>query len=138
LQFFTKSKTRDEAETFINAELVKVADWFRKNRLTLHPDKSRAIIHSRDKLMNFRLNNTLIQRCGYDLQEECVKLLGIQIDENLDWGVHIKSVQKKISKGNYLLWRYRKELNLSSKKVLYESFVRCHILYGLNIWGGAS
>jgi hypothetical protein len=54
---------------------------------------------------------------------------------HIDWGVHIKSVEKKISKGNYLLWRYRKLLNNSSKKVLYESFVRCHLLYGLNVWG---
>ncbi len=61
-------KTRDEAENFINMELIKVADWFRKNRLC------------------------------YGLQEESVKLLGIQIDENLDWGVHIKSVQKNIKR----------------------------------------
>jgi len=96
------------------------------------------IIHSRDKLMTIKLNNIEIQRCGYGLQEESVKLLGIIIDENLDWSEHIKSVVKKISKGNYLLWRYRKELNFSSKKVLQESFIKSHLLYGLSVWGGAS
>jgi len=70
--------------------------------------------------------------------EESVKLLGILIDENLDWSEPIKSVVKKISKGNYLLWRYRKELNHSSKKTIYESFIRSHLLYGLSVWGGAS
>jgi hypothetical protein len=24
------------------------------------------------------------------------------------------------------------------KKVIYESFVRCHVLYGITIWGGAT
>ncbi len=130
-------RTKDETESLINNELIKIAKWFRDNRLTLHPDKSRLIIHSRDKLMNIELNNSQIQRCGYGLQEESVKLLGIYIDENLDWSEHIKSVNKKISKGNYLLWCYRKDLNLNSKKVIYESFVRSHLLYGLTIWGGA-
>jgi hypothetical protein len=44
-------------------------------------------------------------RCGYGLQEEGVKFLGITIDENLDWKLSVKQVTKKINKGNYLLWR---------------------------------
>ena len=136
--FEGSARTRDEVETYVNNELVKIAKWFCDNRLTLHPDKSRVLIHSRDKLINISLNNTPVQRCGYGLQEESVKLLGIHIDENLDWEVHIKSVVKKISKGNYLLWRYKKTLNNITKKVIYESFVRSHLLYGLSVWGGAS
>jgi hypothetical protein len=135
--FEGSGKTRDEVERTVNLELSKISDWFRLNRLTLHPDKSRMIIHSRDKLINLRINNTPIQRCGYGLQEESVKLLGIHIDENLDWSVHIQAVNKKISKGNYLLWRYRKVLSQQTKRTIYESFVRCHLLYGLVVWGGA-
>jgi len=136
--FEGSGKSRDEVELLINSELTKISKWFRDNRLTLHPDKSRVIIHSRDKLLNIKMDNTQIQRCGYGLQEEGVKLLGIYIDENLDWGVQIKNVEKKISKGNYLLWRYKKLLNDNCKKVIYESFVRCHLSYGLSIWGGAN
>ena len=135
--FEGSGKTRDEAESLVNNELIKVAKWFKDNKLTLHPDKSRVLIHSRDKLMNIKLNGTMVQRCGYGMQEESVKLLGIHIDENLDWHAHIKSVEKKISKGNYLLWRHKKILNTNTKKILYESFVRCHLLYGLSVWGGA-
>ncbi len=40
-------------------------------------------------------------RCGYNLQEEGVKLLGITIDENLDWKLHMNNVKKKISKGTF-------------------------------------
>ena len=50
----------------------------------------------RDKLIQLFLHNNEIQRCGYGLQEESIKLLGVKIDENLDW----KEVSKKISKGN--------------------------------------
>jgi len=86
--------------------------------------------------MRIQLDNNDVQRCGYNLQEEGVKILGVTLDENLDWKLHVKNVTKKISKGNYLLWRYSKQLPISSKKTIYESFVRSHILYGLVAWGG--
>jgi hypothetical protein len=62
----------------------------------------------------------------------------VEIDENLDWKLQVNSVIKKISKGNYLLWRHKKKLSTAMKKVVYESFVRCHLLYGITIWGGAA
>jgi hypothetical protein len=46
-------------------------------------------------------------------------------------------VENKISKGNYLLWRHGKKMDVKLKKVIYESFIRCHLLYCLPIWGGA-
>ena len=73
-------------------------------------------------------------RCGYGLQEEGVKFLGILIDENLDWKLHVKSVMKKVGKGNYLLWRYKKKLTEPMKRTIYKSFVRCHLLYCLVVW----
>ena len=114
-----------------------MSEWFKNNRLTLHPGKSRFLVHSRDKLIQLFLDNNEIQRCGYGLQEESVKLLGVKIDENLDWKEHIKEVSKKISKGNYLLWRHKKKLNPLTRKLIYESFIRSHLLYCITVWGGS-
>jgi hypothetical protein len=121
----------------LKLKLEKISCWFKKNRLTLHPDKSRFIVHSRDKLITLKLDNKIIMRCGNGLQEESVKLLGLHIDEDLSWKFHVNNVFKKISKGNYLLWRHRKKLNIETKKLIYESFVQSHILYCLTVWGGA-
>ena len=128
-------KNKEDTEDKINYELEKLYKWFCSNRLTLHPDKSRYIIHTKDKLINLKLGNKNIMRCGYNMQEEGVKLLGVIIDENLDWKLQTKHVTKKIGKGNYLLWRYKKQLTTNMKKTLYESFVRCHITYCNTVWG---
>ena len=136
--FIGTGNTKYATELLVNSELEKISKWFRSNRLTLHPDKSKFLVHSRDKSVDLKLNGISLQRSGYGLQEESVKMLGIEIDENLDWKCHVHSVVKKISKGNYLLWRYKTKLSNNLKKLIYESFVRCHILYGLTIWGGAS
>jgi hypothetical protein len=74
-------------------------------------------------------------RCGYGLQEDGVKFLGVEIDENLDRKLNIKSIQKKIGKGNYLLWRFKNRLSDKMKKVIYESFVRTHVTYSIPVWG---
>ena len=131
------AKSRDAVERLVNSELQKVSSWFKNNRLTLHPGKSRFLVHSRDKLIRLFIDNNEVQRCGYGLQEESVKLLGVKIDENLDWKEHIKEVSKKISKGNYLLWRHKKKLTMETRKLLYESFIRSHLLYCITVWGGA-
>ena len=124
-----------DTERMINEELIKLHSWFCKNKLTLHPDKSRIIVHTRDKLINIKLGGKQLMRCGYGLQEEGVKFLGVIIDENLDWKLQINHVKKKIGKGNYLLWRYRAKLSSVMKKTIYESFVRTHITYCLSVWG---
>jgi len=133
--FVSQGNDIKTTEEYTNLELVKLHEWFCKNKLTLHPEKSRYIIHTRDKLLNIKLGGRDLMRCGYGLQEEGVKFLGIVIDENLDWKLQINQVRKKIGKGNYLLWRYKNKLSLNMKKTIYESFVRTHLTYCLSVWG---
>ncbi len=133
--FIGHGNNKEDTEQYINTELTKLHSWFCQNKLTLHPDKSRIIVHTRDKIINIKLGNRQLMRCGYGLQEEGVKFLGVLIDENLDWKLQVNQVKKKIGKGNYILWRYRNKLTVNMKKVIYESFVRTHLTYCLSVWG---
>jgi len=130
-----KGNDREITETTINTELERLHQWFCKNKLTLHPDKSRYIIHTKDKLITVKLGGKKLMRCGYGLQEESVKFLGINIDENLDWKIHTRQIKKKIGKGNYLLWRYRNRLTDKMKETIYECFIRSHLTYCISVWG---
>ncbi len=60
-------------------------------------------------------------RCGYGLQEEGVKFLGVISDENLDWKLNVRNVKKKIGKENDLLWRYRNKLTTVMKKTFIKA-----------------
>ena len=46
-------------------------------------------------MINLKLDGKNIMRCGFGLQEESVKLLGVHIDEDLSWKVHVNNVVKK-------------------------------------------
>jgi len=122
-----------QAET--NEELKKLFQWFCKNKLTLHPDKSRYIVYTKEKNIEILLGEKKLMRCGYEQQEEGVKFLGVLIDKNLDWKLHTNQVRKKIAKGNYLLWRYKNKLTDNMKKTIYESFIKTHLTYCLPVWG---
>ena len=126
---------KNQTEQHINNELKKLHAWFCSNKLTLHPDKSRYLVYTKDKLIQLKLGGKNMMRCGYGQQEEGVKFLGVLIDENLDWKLHINNIKKKIGKGNYLLWRYKNKLTQPMKRTIYESFVRTHINYCLLVWG---
>jgi hypothetical protein len=126
---------REDTELTVNRELEKLYKWFCSNKLTLHPDKSRYITYTKDKLIQLKLGGKNMMRCGYGLQEEGVKFLGVLIDENLDWKLQVTNIKKKISKGNYLLWRYKRKLTDKMRQVIYESFIRTHITYCLTVWG---
>jgi len=75
--FVGHGNNREDTEQYINSELEKLHTWFCKNKLTLHPEKSRIIVHTRDKMINIKLGNRSLMRCGYGLQEEGVKFLGM-------------------------------------------------------------
>lgn len=64
-----------------------------------------------------------------------IKYLGIMIDENLNWDDHIKYVANKISSIIGILFRYRNNLTLCCKKVIYFAFFYSVVVYGIEIYG---
>ena len=82
----------------VNSELVKLADWFSANRLSLNVSKTNFIIYCSSKrkynpnLINISLN-------GHEItQIKHTKFLGVYIDERLNWDEHVKQLSTKLSK----------------------------------------
>ena len=64
--------------------------------------------------------------------------MGQHIDENLTWEYHIAHVKKKLSTANYLISSSKNFLPLHIRKVLYNSFFRPHMEFGIIAWGGVT
>ena len=62
-------------------------------------------------------------------------LLGVEIDDKLEWSSHIEKVINKLSKGTYALYKFKKLLPTKTKLLLYNSFIMSHLRYGISIWG---
>ena len=67
-------------------------------------------------------------------QENYTKYLGVIFDNTLNWKLHIKQINLKLSKGIGVLYKLRHLVPKQSLKSLYSSFIQSHILYGISNW----
>jgi len=92
-------------------------NWLRMNSLTLNVSKTKYIafsINSRGqpgKECTLKLhecqNNNLQCSCPIITKEESIKYLGVDIDKNLRWDVHINGIIKKLTKLTYFFKNLR-------------------------------
>ena len=66
---------------------------------------------------------------------ESAKYLGIAIESNLRWNLHIASLCKKLSQSAEIISKLRHFVNFETLRMLYHSFVKSHLLYGILSWG---
>ena len=66
-----------------------------------------------------RINNQTIEKLGNDKEINYFKFLGVHIDANISWKVHIDKICTNISRANYLIDKAKKFLPKSGLLTLY-------------------
>lgn len=68
----------------------------------------------------------------------CTKFLGVYIDSNLKWGLHIDVLCKKLNSSFFAICRVKDSLPLGSLMNIYYSIVYPHLSYNILLWGSSS
>jgi hypothetical protein len=138
------SQNIPDLHNVMHAELEKLNQWFRANKLCLNTQKTKYIIfrpqiaQTMDYERSLKINEQNIERIGNNLNTKSFKFLGIHIDETTSWKFHIDHICKKISSANYIIKKAKNFLPISCLMTLYQSLIQCHINYGLEAWGSSS
>jgi hypothetical protein len=148
------SDNLDDLFDFTNAEFGKLCTYFRVNKLSLHPDKTKfllithnnSIIEGRHKIFinnnnpgeNDPKNIFELQRVTNGDKIPAIKYLGVYFDENLSFKYHINYLSNKLSRALYSLRSVKNILPAKSLKNLYYSLFHCHLVYAIEIWSSAS
>jgi len=74
------------------------------------------------------INNTEIEKV-----RSC-KHLGIYIDDELNWNVHIDHIFNKLLKFTGIIYKLTAKLSYDRLKSIYFAFVYPHVLYGIEIY----
>ena len=111
-----------EVIEIINNELLKISDWLMANKLTINLDKSHYMIFHRSRIKACDKRNVIIQ-VRIISHVISTKFLGVIIDDNLKWNLHIMYMKNKIAKSNGILCKIRNFLDRKSLTHLYNSFV---------------
>ena len=107
-----------------NEELEKIGDWFKANKLSLNNKKTKYTLFHK----SVKIGNNQIER------KKAIKFLGVMLDENVNWQVHIRTVENKIAKNIGLLYRAKYLLNESSLKCIYFAYIHSYLNYANVAW----
>ena len=123
------------AET--NKQLIKLDYWFRANKLSLNAKKTNYSIFSSTKFTQetnrtLTLNNTTINR------EHSIRLLGLNIDQQLTWNTNINKLKSKTSSSIFIINRVKKQLPHEAFKSIYLTLIHSHCIYGITAWGNST
>ena len=89
------ANTIEKLTSTLEQDSQAAVDWFKINEMIVNPDKFQAIVVKKNCRMKdsyaLNINNQTIN------SENCVKLLGIEIDSTVSFNKHISSLCKKAS-----------------------------------------
>ena len=127
-----ENKNINRLQIDLDTELPDICEWLKANKLSLNTKKTVCQIYSNSRTeiqLNVLLNNETIPAV------EKVKYLGIIIDRNLNWGLHIHQLSSMISRNIGIMNRSKFYLDKSSLKLLYNALVLPYINYCCLVWG---
>jgi Reverse transcriptase (RNA-dependent DNA polymerase) len=135
--------------TNVNTELQKVCNYFRQNKLSLHPEKTKFIVISNSKNIadypfNIFINNNNgeqnvqsliypLKRVNHNDTVPAIKYLGVFFDPSLNFKYHFSYLTKKISYALYSLRSVKNLLPESTLVTLYYALIHCHFNYSIEI-----
>ena len=135
--------TSDNIQTLYrkaNCELKKIEDWLCANQLSVNVKKTKYLLHSHHnkKVPELFLGGQPIDRVGEKCKDKSHKILGVLIDEGLNYKYHIDSIYKKIQTVLAIIMRSKFILPLKIKMLLYNALIMSRLSYCCTIFGGTN
>ena len=103
------------------------------NRLSLNVDKTKHLLfHSKYNKKQYGIN---IKMQGVRLEpSRSVKYLGVYLDDNLSWDIHIRELSNKLSRANGIMSKLRHYVPKTTMLQIYYVLFYSHMSYGSLVW----
>ena len=127
----TASKNMSNLIQTLEKESETAVDWFNQNKMIVNPEKFQAMLLQKRKENNqscLKINNQTVKTTN------CVKLLGINIDSEVNFDSHISDLCKKASVQLNALYCLRAYIRNKKMKILINSFIYSNYNYCPLVW----
>ena len=128
---FADAENNNQLVEKIKSNVQACTKWFYDNKMSANPSKFQSItIGKKSKdLKSFVIND------NFEIETTSeVTLLGIEIDNQLNFDKHVELICQKASRQLNVLKRLSNNLEEKEKRVLVNSFILCHFNYCPLIW----
>ena len=129
-----------DIQNTLNNSLDKANSWFKLNRMIPNTKKTKhlligsvqKLIHSSETTMEIYIDNIKLEEAAGE------KLLGVVIDSNLSWNLHIDYLIKKLNSRICLLKRAKIYLTFACRKMLSNALIKPILEYCCTVWGNCT
>ena len=127
---YASRKDQTEVISVLQKELYNVLHWFKINSMAANPDKFQLMFLGKvsENVTNISIDNVILQATN------SVKLLGINIDNNLNFNSHVQALCKKASNKINALLRIRPYLDIYSAKRICDVSILSTFNYCPLVW----
>ena len=151
---FVSAKSLEELNQRANVILKKLYTWYSANKLAINPDKCKYMIFKSkyDHLVSLRQNSenpyfpmfidmntnqnfdiTKIKMINSVPKDSSLKILGINLDQNLSLSDHVKIQHSKISRSVYTLNKLKNIFPKPTLRLIYMAHIHSYLNYCSNI-----
>ena len=138
MQILVKGKTILEVENKLEAAIKRANSYYNKNSLLNNATKTEImLLGTKQRLNKTRGLKVKVYEEGrekYLYGEPYLKILGIYIDQSLNWNKHISYAKQKAVNSIRNTHRANKLLPMKQRRVLYNSLITPTFPYGDIIW----
>jgi len=118
----------------VNAELIEFAEWSFSNRLSMNVEKNNYMMFTTRPVPD--VPSPIILNGCHLIPADDVIFLGVTIDSNLSFKIHISNVCSKVAKSIGVMHKMKEYLPRHCLEMLYYSLIYPYILYCVTVWGG--
>ena len=136
---YVEGKNLKDIEDLLNIDAASLYRWCIENSLTINVKKTKCMLIATSQRMRtiksslqVYINNARVP------VSSCEKLLGVHIQDTMDWSSHVDYVSKLVKSNLYLLKRIRPYLSLHARKMFCNSYVYSHLDYLCTVWGNTT
>ena len=136
--FHTHSNSVDVIEHNLLADFTEAKHWSKRHKLPINYKKTTCMsIGTRQRLGDSReIELKSDDICIQNVSKQ--KLLGVYIDENLNWSAHIDYLCSNVSSKISLLRQLSEYVPVEVQKQFYQSYIMPLMDYGSDVWGSTS
>ena len=129
-QIFYADNDLSRVEETINTDLASADKWFAQNGMKRNSSKYQAMVLGKNKgaELAFKCDESQISI------SKTMELLGVTIDDKLNFENHIAKICRKVSQQIAVLKRMQKLLPFETRRDLYKAFILPHFNYCSETW----
>ena len=127
-----------DVQTTLSRDFNSIANWLESNKLTLNVKKTKCMVFGTPAMLAGSPELAITLDGEVVEQVPDFKYLGITLDSELKFDVHLSSLARKISSRLGVLGRVRNFLPESHRVMLYNTLVLPHFDYASIVWSNTA